>query len=83
MYFIMYCMLWTIYDMLVSNGIYYATLYSLNIWYDISYYPFIYTAKAIEKFDTGGKGFLTYDEFQGLIASFKLKFTPVQMSEVE
>ena len=43
----------------------------------------MYTAKAIEKFDTAGKGYLTYDEFQGLIASFKLKFTPVQMSEVD
>ena len=49
----------------------------------ISIFNSLYTAKAIEKFDTGGKGYLTYDEFQGLIASFKLKFTPVQMSEVE
>ena len=49
----------------------------------ISIFNSLYTAKAIEKFDTGGKGYLTYDEFQGLIASFKLKFTPVQMSEVQ
>ena len=65
------------------------TLYTLSTYYAI-YTPYIeihtlymYTAKAIEKFDTGGKGYLTYEEFQGLIASFKLRFTPVQMSEVE
>lgn len=41
-----------------------------------------HTAKAISKYDRSGKGFLTYDEFLGLIANFKLKFTDIQLSEV-